>query len=88
MPRATWVKRKNTREWHAIHAIVGGLLWQFHCGLQCADTAELETGEHDKRLRCDTCVGRAIEAMRVGVCLEELQRASSVLWEATMVDVA
>ena len=86
-PRVTWVKKRGTREWHAIGAIVGGLLWQFQCGLQCADTAELETGEHDRNDRCEACQRRAIESVRVGVCLEELQRSAAVLWEAEMIDV-
>lgn len=81
-PRATWVRIDGDPAWHSVHAVVYGRLWIGHCGKQWADEVRVETGSHDKNDRCDTCQGRVIEAMRVGVCLEELQR--SVLWEAEM----
>lgn len=80
--KATWVKLPGDLSWHAVSAIVGGKLWIAHCGKQWSDSAMPQSGEHDRRVRCDDCQRRVIEAMRVGVCLEELQR--SVLWEAEM----
>lgn len=83
-PRQTWVRLSGEAEYHAVSAVVFGKLWIGYCGKQWPDTADAATGEHDKNDRCWVCQGRVIEANRVGVGLDELERA--VLWDREMVD--
>lgn len=76
------VRPAGDNEWHALSAVVYDRLAIAYCRKQWSDAVAVETGSHDKRLRCDVCVGRVIEAARIGVGLEELERA--MLWEREM----
>lgn len=84
LPKAAWVRPVGDREYHAISAVLFDRAIIFYCRKQVADVAEVTTGEHDSRLRCDGCQGRVIERSRIGIGLRELER--SVLWEAEMCD--
>lgn len=81
--RATWVKLENESESHAVSAVVFGKLWTAYCGKQWTDKLTTEASA-DKLSRCDFCQRRVIEEQRVGVGLEELERAT--LWSTEMSD--
>ena len=78
---ATWVLISNERESHAVNGVVFGRLWFAYCGKQWSDSVVTEASA-DKHARCDTCQGRAIEAARIAIGLDEV--AGHVLWEAEM----
>lgn len=81
IPKATWVRLPDETESHAVSAVVFGKLWIAYCRKQWGE--QLTAACTDKLSRCDTCQRRVIEAARINVGLEELERGA-VLWESEM----